>query len=354
VSPDVSVVVCAYTQARWHDLCTALASLGRQRLPPQQIVLVVDHNDSLLARVRLAFPGVVAIANRHRRGLSGARNSGLEVARAAVTAFLDDDARADEDWVERLVVAYDDPAVAGVGGAIEPAWSDGRPRWFPPEFDWVVGCTYRGMPTRRAGVRNLIGANMSFRTDLLRDLGGFVECIGRVGTLPVGCEETELCIRVARLRPGARMVLEPAACVRHRVPPERACGRYFASRCWSEGRSKALVARRAGARNALATERSYVAATLTRGVVRGLGDAVLRRDPAGLARALAIVVGLTITTAGYVTGTVGERVARGFARLRGTAAGRAAPSDPPSEVPAAPLVQRAVEPTRRKVQGWPL
>ncbi|HWT21895.1 MAG TPA: glycosyltransferase family 2 protein, partial [Solirubrobacteraceae bacterium] len=301
---DVSVVVCAYTAARWDDLCRSLESLRRQRVPPREIVLVVDHDPALLERARHAFPDVVTVANRHRRGLSGARNTGLELTRGAITAFLDDDARADPDWIERLLAAYDDPAVAGVGGAIEPDWSSGRPAWFPAEFDWVVGCTYRGMPECRRSVRNLIGANMSFRTELFRDVGGFMEWIGRVGTRPLGCEETEFCIRVARLRPGTRMVLEPSARVRHRVPRERARWRYFASRCWAEGRSKALVAQRAGAGRALATERSYVTSTVTRGVARGLGDAVLRRDVSGLTRAGAIAAGVGITTAGYVAGSV--------------------------------------------------
>jgi GT2 family glycosyltransferase len=301
---DVSVVVCAYTAARWDDLRRSLESLRRQRMPPREVVLVIDHDPPLLERARAAFPDVVTVANRHRRGLSGARNTGLELARGAITAFLDDDACADPDWLERLVSGYDDPAVAGVGGAIDPDWSDGRPSWFPAEFDWVVGCTYRGMPEGRRSVRNLIGANMSFRTELFRDVGGFVEWIGRVGTRPLGCEETEFCIRVARRRPGARMLLEPSARVRHRVPHERARWRYFASRCWAEGRSKALVAQRAGARTALATERSYVASTLTRGLARGVGDAFLRRDVWGLTRAGAIAAGVGITTAGYMAGSV--------------------------------------------------
>jgi GT2 family glycosyltransferase len=302
--PDVSVVICAYSQARWDDLDRAVRSVRAQRVRPREVVLAIDHDPVLLERVREAFPDVIAVPNRHRRGLSGARNSGLEVARGAVTAFLDDDARAEPDWIERLVLPYDDAAVAGVGGAIEPDWIEGRPSWFPAEFDWVVGCTYRGMPQERHAVRNLIGANMSFRRELFADIGGFTDCIGRVGTRPLGCEETEFCIRARQRRPETSIVLEPAARVRHRVPGERARWRYFVSRCWAEGQSKALVARRAGARAALATERTYVVTTLTRGVARGFGDAFRRHDISGLARAAAIAGGLGLTTAGYVAGAI--------------------------------------------------
>ena len=85
---------------------------------------------------------------QQQRGISGARNSGIAAARGAIIAFLDDDAIAAPDWLEQLLAGYSSPNVLGVGGAIEPQWQGGRPRWFPPEFDWVVGCTYLGHAAR--------------------------------------------------------------------------------------------------------------------------------------------------------------------------------------------------------------
>jgi hypothetical protein len=186
----------------------------------------------------------------------------------------------------------------GVGGRVEPRWADGRPRWFPPEFDWVVGCSYRGLPTERALVRNPIGANMSFRRPVLQRVGGFRAGLGRTGRRPVGCEETELAIRVRQRLTNALVLFEPAAVVRHRVSSARARPGYFFSRCFAEGRSKALVARHVGRRDGLASERRYVVRDLSRGVLDGIRDA-LRGNPAGGARALAILGGLTLTVAGY-------------------------------------------------------
>jgi hypothetical protein len=94
------------------------------------------------------------------------------------------------------------------------------------------------------------------------------------------------------------MIFEPTATVEHRVPANRANWRYFRSRCYFEGRSKALVSALQGSQKALSAERAYTLKTLPGGVLRGLRD-TLRGDPAGLGRALAIVAGLAITTAGY-------------------------------------------------------
>ncbi len=296
-----SVVVCAYTLERWGDLVAAVASLARQRPAPLEIVVVVDHNPELLERVRRELPGALAVANVQPRGLSGARNSGVVAAQGAVVAFLDDDAVAQPGWLESLLRAYAHPEVMGVGGTVEALWDRGRPAWFPAEFDWVVGCTYRGVPLQRSRVRNLIGANMSFRREVLDAVGHFHCGLGRVGRLPAGCEETELCIRANRVGRG-EIVFEPAAGVLHRVPADRSRWPYFRSRCYAEGRSKALVAQFAGAADGLASERAYVRRTLPRGVARGIGDALLRRDLAGLRRAAAIGAGLAFTTAGYTAG----------------------------------------------------
>ena len=297
----ISVVICAYTLDRWGELLSAVASVQAQRLPAKQIIIVIDHNDALLERAQAAFTDALVCANTASRGLSGARNSGIAAAVGAVIAFLDDDAVAAPDWLERLAAAYADPNVLGVGGAIEPRWMSGRPSWFPSEFDWVVGCTYRGMPEVSAAVRNLIGANMSLRREVFAQIGGFTNGIGRIGTRPLGCEETELCIRLHQWQPSAVLRYEPAAQVGHLVPASRANWRYFRQRCYAEGLSKARVAQMVGQQDGLSSERSYVARTLPLGVVQNLA-AVLRGDIAGATRAVAIGVGLGTTGLGYLVG----------------------------------------------------
>jgi GT2 family glycosyltransferase len=302
----ISVVICAYTDRRWEDIVAAVASIRAQTRPPVRTILVVDHNPPLLERLQVAFPDLQVVPNMGRRGLSGARNTGVSHAIGDVVAFLDDDARAEPDWLERLAARYSNPSVVGVGGAATPVWPRQRPRWLPPEFDWVVGCSFAGMPNASTPVRNLIGANMSFRREVFGTVGGFTDGLGRVGSRPLGCEETELGIRLRHWRPGAHLVYEPAAVVRHRVTADRMAWRYFCSRCYAEGISKAMVSRLVGARDALETERRYVRSVLPRAIIRGL-DPRRRDQRVGFASAGAILAGLGLAAAGYVRGRLALR-----------------------------------------------
>jgi GT2 family glycosyltransferase len=293
---SVSVVLCAYTLERWDDITAAVESLRAQSRPVDQVVLVADHNDELLERARAAFPEVECLPNAEAQGLSGARNTGVRAATGDVVAFLDDDAAAEPGWIEGLLEPYTEPSVVGTGGRVVPAWRSPRPRWFPEEFLWVVGCSYAGLPEGRAEVRNPIGASMSFRRSVFEQVGGFDAGMGRLGKDAAGCEETEFSIRARS--DGGRVVLSPSSVCRHAVTPDRVTRGYFRRRCRAEGRSKALVSRLAGQDEALSTERTYVSRTLPRGVLRGLG-AALRGDLGGLGRAWAILEGTTLTVLAY-------------------------------------------------------
>lgn len=300
-SPSVSVIVCAYTTERWGWLLDVIESLRAQSWTPKEVVVVIDHNEELYERLSETVDDVTVVRNSGPRGLSGARNTGVGLVESDVVAFLDDDAEAAPDWLERLMVLYDDPEVLAVGGRVEPAWEAGRPGYFGEELDWIVGCSYRGLPRVATEVRNVIGANMSFRLDGVRRMGGFNPSLGRQGSTPLGCEETELCIRLRMGAPGCRIVYEPAALVRHHVPAGRGKIRYLLSRSWSEGISKAQVSHIVGHKRALGPERRYVRNVLTRAVLAGISDWT-RGDPGGLGRAAAVVAVVASTSAGYLRG----------------------------------------------------
>lgn len=303
---SLSVVVCAYTLARWDDLRRAVDSVLSERDTVTELVVVIDHNEELFERAADLFgadPRIVLCRNAGQRGLSDARNTGVAASRGEIIAFLDDDAAAQPGWSAALLVHYDDSGVAGVGGYAAPVWPSGRPRWMPAEFDWVVGCSYVGQPQHVTTVRNPLGCNMSLRRSVFADIGGFRSEVGRVGSVPVGGEETELFLRLRAQRPEQRVLLDPSAAVSHHVSADRATPRYFLRRCYHEGLSKAVVTRLAAAPKSLDSEQSYATRVLPRAVVREVAS----RQPGGRARAAMIVAGLAVTTAGYLRGTLARR-----------------------------------------------
>ena len=134
---------------------------------------------------------------------------------------------------------------------------------------------------------------MSFRRQVFEQLGGFTTRLGRVAGRPLGCEETELCIRIGRQAPSRTILYDPAVAVHHHVPRERTTWRYFVSRCYSEGISKAELSRISGRRRGLSSERTYTLQTLPSGVWANL-------KAGRFGRATAIVVGFCATVAGYL------------------------------------------------------
>lgn len=300
--PDVSVIICTYSFDRWKDLMAAVDSVRQQTYPSYEVIIVIDHNPELFEEVSTAIADARVVVNHGLKGLSGARNAGLAASTGRLIAFLDDDATAEPDWLSKLCGWCDRPGVLGAGGKVVPLWLESRPAWFPDEFGWVLGYSYLGLPQSAARVRNLFGGNMCIRREVFDGIGGFRTEIGRINRIPLGCEETELCIRAHQRWPDLSFIYEPGTSILHQTPPIRTTWKYFQMRCYAEGLSKALVTKYVGAKDGLETERSYTLRTLPKGVVKGISEAVFERDWSGLARAGAILAGLGLTTAGYLVG----------------------------------------------------
>ena len=298
---DVTVITAAYSMDRWPLTVAAVNSVLAQSVRPREIVLPIDHNRELFERLRDYWtanadpsdPPIIVVESRYDGHLGASATTAAEVASGTFIAFLDDDAEADPDWLERMLAPLEDPSVIAVGGAPLPVYSRPRPSWFPHEFDWVFGCAYAGLPTRAAPILHLIGTTMAVRrSDLL--------AIGGIHSNDHG--DMELSHRLAKLAPGSRLMYEPAAVVRHYVHEDRLTWAYFWRRCFFVNRSKAAAVRHMGMARHLRAERSFAMRALTNGLRRNLG-AGLRGDGGGFLRALAICAGLGLAGAGYATAT---------------------------------------------------
>ena len=307
-----SVVICAYTLDRLGLLTEALKALQRDDVAElKEVVVVVDHNDELFKTLKSvsSWEKITVLRSTRQAGLSGARNTGLLHVESDLVFFLDDDAVPQRSWLHNMSEIFDQPAVLGVGGWVEPDWETDPPHWWPRQFDWVVGCSYIGLPESGEDIRNPIGAAMGFRRSVLLAAGLFPEDVGRVGTTPVGCEETAVSIAIMRQCDGGRIVHCKEAVVLHKVPKERVTLAYFVARCRGEGRSKAQVTRLYGSSSALAAERTYIREVLRAGLLDGL-----RQPRRQGRRGLVILVGLIVTGGEYLrcltvlTGRSGPRI----------------------------------------------
>jgi hypothetical protein len=314
----VSVVIAAFTMDRWDYLQKAVASVRAQTVPVHETVVVIDHHPDLLARARRELTDVTVIPNAGGRGASSSRNTGVAASSGEVVAFLDDDAVASATWLEPLLRYFTRPDVIGVGGRLDPLWAGSRPRWFPPEFGWVVGVSYRGMPDRPGPVRNVWSGNMAVRRHVFDAVGGFRPDFGKVGgrSRP---EDTDFCLRAAADR--GTWIYEPAGLARHRVPVQRATFSFFLRRCFHEGHGKAALAALNGVRESTSTERQYTRRLLPAGVARGLGD-IIKGDAFGGLRSAAIGAGFLSAAAGFLAGRAARIVHRTDPPPARSAAGR--------------------------------
>ena len=264
---QISAIVCAYTLDRWSLLVRSVGSSTTQTTPPLEIIVCVDHNDESLQlalgsdalRGDASVP-VTVVANRYDGRLGSARTTAAERARGDILVFLDDDASAAPDLLERLSVPYADPSVVAVGGAPMPEYSRPRPAWFPPEFDWVFGCVYAGLPTSRAPTLRLIGAVM---------LGLEGSPPSEWGTSIPTTTMTWTCVTGSRTagRSG-KDLFEPAATARHYVHPERLTWSYFWRRCFVVNRGKVVAQRDLPGHDGRSADRRFVATALSNGLRR--------------------------------------------------------------------------------------
>lgn len=217
-----------------------LQSIRNQTYDDIEIITVVDGNKSLYEQIEAEHGEVTNLklhCNDENVGLSVSRNNALEYVTGDVVALIDDDAVADEHWVEELVSVYENRDAIAAGGKMTPIWIAGKPDFLPAEFYWLVGVTHRGFAEAGEEVRNTFGSNISFRTEVLKELGGFASEVGRQGEKNLQAHETEFCARM-REEYGRGVIYNPDAKVGHKVFEWRIDKRWLFERAFWQGYSK--------------------------------------------------------------------------------------------------------------------
>jgi GT2 family glycosyltransferase len=216
-TPTASVVIITYKRPDFVTRC--LEHLLVQTLPPLEIIVIDSSSDQdTKSLVRDRFPTVIyAVCDAGMGAMATARNLGYRMSRGQVLAFIDDDAFAEPEWLERLLPFYDDPMVGAVGGRqirrVPGELEEGVDSIGQLQEDGTISGNFAADPGGPVPVDHLLGANMSFRRSVLDQIGGIHDGYG--GTCVR--EETDLCLRVAHA--GYKLVFTPDAVVEHLAAP---------------------------------------------------------------------------------------------------------------------------------------
>ena len=249
--PDVKVAVVIPTFNRVDFLMKALDSLAEQTFPSDQFEVIVVDNASTDA----THERVMDFADRHPNvkyvfegtpGLNVARNAGWRASHALYIAFLDDDAIPVPEWVERIVLAFEqpEPRPACVGGRIEPMFEVPAPKWITGLLlDYLTVINHSDRPFFLTDIihrQKLAGANMAATREGLERVGGFLPGLDRVGSNLLSGGDVLLQLQFETL--GLPVYYDPAIAVKHAVPAGRLTQSWLERRAYWGGVSDALLA----------------------------------------------------------------------------------------------------------------
>jgi glycosyltransferase involved in cell wall biosynthesis len=236
---SITVVICTFR--RHEQVQRAVRSVLNQTLDPRLFrVLVIDNDVAAQPCIGARFlsenlnDDQLTIIQAPSMGVSHARNVGLQNCVSDVIAFLDDDAEAAPDWLEHIRNTFiaGEPEVGVVGGRVLGKWSAERPPWLEDSLLSYLSLIDWGPVQRLTKASEwLAGANVAYRTSLLRAVGGFRTDLGRKGGTLLGNEET-FATKAIRSQ-GYKIVYEPKAVVCHSIANDRLTHAWFRRRvCW--------------------------------------------------------------------------------------------------------------------------
>jgi O-antigen biosynthesis protein len=163
--PKTSVIVCTFNGSRTLSKC--LESLLRLDYPNYEVIVVNDGSTDTTAKIASNYG--FRVITTENRGLSSARNTGLNAATGEIAAYIDDDAHADAHWLRYLASTFMNTQHVGVGG----------PNIAPPDDGLIAECVAHspGNPVHillsDSEAEHIPGCNMAFRKSALAAIGGF-------------------------------------------------------------------------------------------------------------------------------------------------------------------------------------
>lgn len=180
--PGITVLVAAFNEEE--SILSTLASLDKQVYPGPLQVVVINDGSSDRTRERLssvAYPWLTVLNLEKNAGKANALNQGLTLARHSLTITLDGDSYLYHDALRHLVERYlcDPPNTAAVAGSVLLRNSRHNLVTKIQEWDYFHGiAAIKRLQSLFQGTLVAQGAFSLYRTDVLRAVRGWPECVG--------------------------------------------------------------------------------------------------------------------------------------------------------------------------------
>ena len=241
----ISAIIPTYNRADY--LGKAIQSLVDQTLPIEQYEILVIDNCSTDRTRQIVCEEFAHVQNLRYiyepvLGLNQARNTGWQQAHGEYIAYIDDDAIAAPQWLEKIVEAFETvkPTPGFVGGKVEPIWEAERPEWLPKDFECLLTILdLSENPIVLGADQWIVGANMAFSRHVVEKGGGFLLGLDRVGNKLLS--NGEVLLEQELVRRGYTGYYDPAIAVQHLVPTDRLTQSWFIRRLYWQGVSGALI-----------------------------------------------------------------------------------------------------------------
>ena len=182
---EISVAVCTYNRSDVLPKC--LESLVNQSVGTEHLeVLIIDNNSTddtkKIATDFCEKHNIFRYIFEEKQGLSHARNRAIAEAKGEYLAYIDDDAIADKDWIEKIEsVIQNNKDITAFGGPIYPWYNKEKPKWFKDEFATHSYGKQHFQLNEQNRPFGLSGSNMIFKKEILNKYNGFSTEYGMTG-----------------------------------------------------------------------------------------------------------------------------------------------------------------------------
>lgn len=221
-APLASLIIATYRRPAM--LRDTLLGLREQmtRFGDSYEVVVIDNDPDgsaqpVVNELRIHWPSSVALRYVHetRVGLSYARNRGIDEARGEFLGFLDDDLFVPSGWLVAVLECFERTEADCVGGRTLIHWEGEPDPVLKSCENELVGMDMGERDVALMGRKTPGGGNAAFRRRVFAGGLRFSTKLGRVGTVLLSGEDTEV---MERLRGSGQSIWYCAgAVVRHRT-----------------------------------------------------------------------------------------------------------------------------------------